>query len=269
MGSIWLHDLADVCRAAGLVVVEVDGWRARSRSSGELDALKGISVHHTASSPSTDGAADVAYIISGSPAKPISQLYLDRTGKVWVCAAGATNTSGKGGPWLDIAQDTANANTIGIECANNGVGEPWPQVQQDAMLTLYRALVNHYGITEPRRVFAHKEWAPGRKIDPAGPSRWADPSGIWNMDAFRRDVFAADPAPPPEDDDMAALVSLWQHADYAVIWLVAGADTRRATPGEYAELSSTLTVESGSGADLTLDSICHRNGLDRSSLPRT
>lgn len=274
MGSIWLTDLADVCRATGLTVGEVDGWRIRSRSSGGFDAVLGASAHHTASNPATDGAPDVRYITNVSPYKPISNLYLDRGGQVWVIAAGATNTCGKGGPWLDIGQDQANRTTIGVEMANNGVGEPWPAVQQHAAVTLYRAIWSHYGArfawSDPRRIFAHKEWAPGRKIDPAGPSMWANSAGIWDMDAFRADVTSGPPIspPPPEDDDMAVPVYLWQHAGYGVIWIVVGADTRRATPAEYDELKATLIVEAGPPADITLDSICHRNGLDRTTLPR-
>jgi hypothetical protein len=77
------------------------------------------------------------------------------------------------------------------------------------------------------------------------------------------------PPPPPEDDDMAFPAPyLWQHAAYAVIWYVCGADTRRATPAEYEALKATLIVEAGPAADITLDSICHRNGLDPASLPK-
>jgi nucleoid-associated protein YgaU len=41
-------------------------------------------------------------------------------------------------------------------------------------------------------VLAHHEWAPTRKEDPAGPSRFGsvNPSKSWDMDAFRRDVNA-------------------------------------------------------------------------------
>src|SRR5574343_43777 len=226
MGSIWLTDLADVCRATGLTVGEVDGWRIRSRSSGGFDAVLGASAHHTASNPATDGAPDVRYI---------TNLYLDRGGQVWVIAAGATNTCGKGGPWLDIGQDQANRTTIGVEMANNGVGEPWPAVQQHAAVTLYRAIWSHYGArfgwTDPRRIFAHKEWAPGRKIDPAGPSMWATSAGIWDMDAFRDDVTAshpiAQPLPPPVIPDTPSevevpFVAFWKGIPGLVIYGATG-----------------------------------------------
>ena len=61
--------------------------------------------------------------------------------------------------------------------------------------------------------FAHHEWAPSRKIDPWGPSRYAG-MDRWNMNAFRDDVLfrwtdlytttppPIDPPPSEEDEDM-------------------------------------------------------------------
>jgi hypothetical protein len=150
-------------------------------------------VHHTASSPRSDGQSDVNYIISGSPVAPISNLYLDRSGTAWVCAGGPTNTNGAGGPLGTVPKDQMNAHAIGIEIANTGVGEPYPTVQQDAVVKMVRALCSRYGISQ---VFSHFEWAPGRKIDPTGPSRWSPQGGKWNMDAFRTEVFTT---PPPQE----------------------------------------------------------------------
>ena len=198
----YLSDLADVCRAAGLTVIEVDGWRTRTRRSDPAGYSAGrpthVMVHHTASPPRTDGQPDVNYIVAGSPNAPVANLYLDRRGRVWVCAAGVTNTNGSGSaPWAAglVADNDMNRHAVAIEAANTGVGEPWPTVQQDAYITLCAALCRAYGIPTDR-VRGHFEWAPGRKIDPAGPSRWAPNGGTWPMAAFRADVAAELVAPP-------------------------------------------------------------------------
>ena len=54
MGDRYLTDLADVARAAGWPVIEVDGWQSRARGSGGFNAGKPdhVMAHHTASGPS-------------------------------------------------------------------------------------------------------------------------------------------------------------------------------------------------------------------------
>jgi len=194
----YLTDFADILRSAGLTVIEVDGWKTRARSGGapyQPGRPVAVMVHHTASGPRSDGQSDVNYIISGSPVAPISNLYLDRAGVAWVCASGPTNTNGAGGPLGTVPKDQMNAHAIGIEIANTGVGEPYPTAQQDAVVKMVRALCSSYGISQ---VYSHFEWAPGRKIDPTGPSRWSPSGGKWNMDAFRTEVFNAPPTTKPK-----------------------------------------------------------------------
>ena len=208
MGSRYLTDLADVCRAAGLRVIEVgsgpsqvgDAWKSRSRSSGGYGSGQPshIMVHHTASGPSSDGWGDVNYETFHSDSRPVANLGLARTGEVYVMAVGATNTNGQGhDSWGGgVPDDSMNTCAIGIEPGNDGVGEPWPQVQQEAYCTLVNALRAAYGIPVGH-VRGHVEWAPGRKIDPAGQSRWAAGSATWNLDAFRGDVAVGWPGGPP------------------------------------------------------------------------
>jgi LysM repeat protein len=189
----FLTDLGDTLRGAGLSVTEHDGWQQRSRGSGGYNGGPiGIIVHHTASPPHNDGRNDVDFIVTNKASAPISNLYLDRTGKWWVLAAGATNTNGKGGPWGPIPIDGANARVIGIEAANNGVGEPWPDEMQDAYVKGVAALADRYGI-DSNNVLSHHEWAPTRKMDPAGPSRFGsiNRSNTWDMNMFRAAVNAA------------------------------------------------------------------------------
>ena len=208
-GGALLTDLADVLRDAGLRVEEVDGWRSRSRGgagypdSGPL----GIIVHHTASGPASDGRPDVQLITFDCDVQPMANLYLDRSGTWWVCAAGATNTNGKGGPLGPLPKDSANSRVIGVEAANNGVGEPWPDAMQDSYVAGVAAMADAYGI-DTAHVYAHHEWAPSRKIDPAGPSRFGsvNRSSSWDMGAFRAAVAAqrGDAPPPPTPPDVPA-----------------------------------------------------------------
>lgn len=217
MGAIWLLSLPDVLVAAGCAVDLYPGWELRSRGSGGYDELLAVQVHHTASD--TSPANDFAWMWENSPDQPIGALHLARDGTYTVGAAGATNTSGKGGP-LDTSRgtiplDAANRYVLSIEAANNGVGEPWPWVQQEAYVRGVRALAVAYGLTFGRGdVHSHEEWT-DRKIDPAGQSMWATGSATWNMDAFRYDVAnmpdpgpPEPPTPPPGDDQMYTFLDL-------------------------------------------------------------
>lgn len=199
MGSRYLTDLADVCRGLGAWVHEEPGWQTRARGSGGYNSglPTHVMCHHTASNPSSDGQSDVNYMCYSSENRPIANLYLSRTGEVWVMAAGATNTNGSGHDYWGggVPNDSMNSYAIGIEAANNGVGEPWPAQQQDMYIRLVNGLCAHYGIPIGH-VRAHFEWAPDRKIDPAGQSRYASGGSTWNMDQFRGDCATLSPQPP-------------------------------------------------------------------------
>jgi len=222
MGTIWLLSLPDVLRGAGLRVVEHPGWETRARSSGGYDAVLAVQVHHTASKTSPEN--DQAYIWHNADSEPIGACYLGRDGVWTVGCAGATNTSGSGGPLGAIPLDAANRYVISVEAANDGVGEPWPWVQTDSYLTGVTALCAAYGLsTRHPDVHSHKEWT-SRKIDPAGPSPWAQGSASWNMDAFRADLGAG--PPPPQEDDVLPIkvrfygtlnVFLYGHGGYSHI----------------------------------------------------
>jgi len=209
MSGRYLTEMADVLRAAGLHVLEVDGWQTRARKSGGYAGNRPWCVmwHHTASNASP--ASDISYIINADTA-PISNLYLDRTGCIHVIAAGATNTNGKGGPQAfsrgTVPLDCMNEYAVSIEAANTGVGEPWPQVQIDAFFAASIALTNWLGL-EPTDISSHAGWT-SRKIDPAtaaavqGPWRPAsvNTSGTWSLDDLRHEAArraAKTPAPIP------------------------------------------------------------------------
>lgn len=199
MGSKYLTDLADVLRAAGLEVKEYSNWQTRARGSGGYESGRPthVMVHHTASPPSWSGQRDADYCAVQDEDAPLSNLCLDRDGVVWILAAGATNTNGKGqDTWGGgVPTDSMNSYAIGIE-ANGGYGESWPAAQTNAYVLLCQTLCRHYGIPN-NNIRGHFEWAPTRKVDPAGPSPWASGSASWNMGAFRNECNKEQ-----EDDDM-------------------------------------------------------------------
>jgi N-acetyl-anhydromuramyl-L-alanine amidase AmpD len=81
-----------------------------------------------------------------------------------VLAAGKGYHAGPG-RWRGVV--SGNSQTIGIEAENDGVGEPWPEVQMDAYARGVAAILKHIGADE-QKCCGHKEWAipKGRKIDP-------------------------------------------------------------------------------------------------------
>src|SRR5436190_8184570 len=112
------------------------GWQSRGRpsSTGDFNP-QGILCHHTASPAGTTDRLDLQCILAGNAEAPgpISQIYCGRSGTVYIVAAGRANHGGKGRrPGVDTGGCAdMNALLLGIEAGNNGVGEPWPDVQTD------------------------------------------------------------------------------------------------------------------------------------------
>ena len=159
-----LVELADVCRGAGLTVVEEPGWRTRGH--GPMVAVDGAVVHHTAGPaagtfPSRDVLVDGRPDLDG----PLCHLGIDRAGAVHVIASGLAWHAGQ-----VRAVTYANPRRIGIECeatGRDGVPTDWPAVQLEALEVLCAALAIewHFGAGD---VLGHKEvcYPVGRKIDP-------------------------------------------------------------------------------------------------------
>lgn len=200
MGSFYWTAVPDILRDAGINVITIPGYERRSRATGgfDLPGPFGMSVHHTAGS--MNGIVAATYGALQHVSKPICNIEWDRQGNAYVAACGASNTVGAGGPLGRIKGpgNYGNPTTFGNEIQNRGTGEPYPEPQQEAVVVGLSALyaVGHeefgWEMDIPvDRLFAHFEWAPTRKIDPAGPSRWWDPNeryGKWRMVAFRSDV---------------------------------------------------------------------------------
>lgn len=173
--------LAAVLRAAGLAVREVAGWQTRGHGAMS-ESIVGVLCHHTAGSASGLYPSERVVVQgrTGLPG-PLCNLGLDRAGTWVVVAAGQAYHAGTGSlPWCPAGQ--GNSRLIGIEAESTGVKRPdgswdWTDAQRVSYPRGVAALVAHLRLG-PDRVAAHREWAPGRKIDPAG----------IDMPAFRRDV---------------------------------------------------------------------------------
>jgi hypothetical protein len=176
-----LPDLADACRKSGLKVVELPGWKTRSRpaSTGGF-APRGVLCHHTGGASDSRDYVDWMALEGRSdlPA-PLCQLALDRSGTVYVCAAGRANHGGTAKSTGPMPSGDANSLYIGIEALNTG-SEGWSKAQYRAYVALCAALCAHYG-WPATHVRAHRETSVTGKWDP----------GRLDMDNFRRDVAAA------------------------------------------------------------------------------
>lgn len=160
--------LVNHLRHWGLAVEEKDGWRTRGRPYDFFP--RAIIAHHTASGKDSGnfGSDSVVSFGRSDLPGPLCQFLLGRDGKVRIIAAGYANHAGYGGPRAGIPANMGNTYTYGIEAENNGLGEPWSKEQLNAYYRLCAALLVWMGTRDVNRVFGHKEWAPGRKIDPAG-----------------------------------------------------------------------------------------------------
>jgi hypothetical protein len=184
MATYPLTWMADVLRAAGCKVVEEPGWKTRGRPRSF--APIGIMFHHDASpAGETSNGADV--IVNGRPGLegPLGNVWLAYDGTWHCCAAGSANHAGEGdGSWGDI--DDGNHDTLGVE-TDHTTDEAWQPGQQSSGLRGTDALRRHMRMSDAqvhRRILAHKEWAPSRKVDP-------DPM---DMDRARANLIAYDPA---------------------------------------------------------------------------
>lgn len=185
-------DLPARLRAAGLTVVEIDGWRQRGRpaSTGGF-APVGVLHHHTGG-PSNGGRPYAAGILTNGRSDlpgPLCHLSTDQAGTVYVVAAGRANHAGDAKAAGTVAAGDGNTLYVGVENQNLGT-EGWTKLQYAAMVTLTAVLLKWLG-SSVGTVHAHYETSVTGKWDPGDP--YGVPYGghrVLNMAGFRKDVEA-------------------------------------------------------------------------------
>jgi len=216
----WLHDMDQALAAHGIPYVEEPNWRTTGRPASDFQFNpQGVLCHHTASPAGTSDRTDINVIQAGNSSAPgpISQLYIGRSGTLYLIAAGRANHGGKGiRPGWDSSCQDMNELLLGIEGGNNGVGEHWSDAQTTIYGQVVNALCEWYGWEIGAQVFLHATTGPpnqgcNSKIDPAGP--WQRQPELthqtWDLGIWRQFCIeqGAGPGPgptppPPGDDDM-------------------------------------------------------------------
>lgn len=167
--------MATELRKAGLRVVEVDGWK--TRGSENFDPI-GVTWHATAGSRNATAQGEVNVILNGSSTAPppIAQIMAWRDGTLYLCAAGRCNHNKVG--WDGPNQGLGNSRLLGIEMANDNRGEPWPEVQLDAVRRATAVIMRKLGADPMKRLAAHYEHQPYATRPPGEGSTKSDPFGV-------------------------------------------------------------------------------------------
>lgn len=152
-------ELAEALRCRDVNVVEAPGWQTRGSVTFQP---RGVVVHHTGPG-STKGLIDLCIRGRSDLPGPLCQILLDPNGVAYVLAAGRANHAGAG-EWRGLV---GNTSVFGIEAVHTGSAtQPWPTRQLEAYYRCCAALLDLMKLCDARSVCGHKEWAPGRKIDP-------------------------------------------------------------------------------------------------------
>lgn len=171
-------DLAERLRAAGLTVVEIDGWQARGRpaSTGGFAPVGHLN-HHTGSlDREGDPADDLAYAkwlaFTGRPdlSAPLVQTALSLEGIVYVLAAGRSNHAGTAKASGSVAAGDGNSLYSGTEWMLSGT-QPIPAKMMAAGATLNAVMLGIYG-SSSQAVSCHYQTSVTGKWD------IGDPNGI-------------------------------------------------------------------------------------------
>lgn len=151
MAYVWQRWQADEFRAAGLKVVEVQGWKNRGRpaSTGHFDPKGAHTTHHTGvTSSASNPAPGLSVLISGRSGLPgpLCHHAVAYDGTVYVIAAGRANHAGRigksGVPGMPYGGD-GNAHAMGNEVITDGT-QPMPRAQQEAVALVAAVVLLHW-----------------------------------------------------------------------------------------------------------------------------
>jgi hypothetical protein len=190
MAGVWLTDLADVLRAAGVSVIEetyVQGrykglsWKQVGFGGRGLTSFDYILWHHDASPANQDSPGALAWMMYYAKD---GNYDLTPAAAAWVCsschgkhpsgtwhlyASGLSNHAGRGGPWTPtngqphVARDGMNARSWAVE-VDHTFGESWDGEKKQAQLNSLRrgtaAVLAAYEMP-PERVIRHLDWTNG------------------------------------------------------------------------------------------------------------
>jgi len=250
-----------------IVVAGAQGRSARRFTNGYYRGCQASVVHHTASS-GRNPAAEVNYILRGKgDGHVIANVYTALDGAVHLIASGPTYTEGSGGPYGIIPANRANDVAFSNEVAG-GMGAPFPTPEQTRSVALVHGHANRIAADvwgwpdDPfaaHRLFAHFDWAPGRKIDPAGESPWSTGYTRWNMNGFRADARAAT-EPNQGDTDMDPF--RWRPHGYSNQFLIGAGPALHITPAMAAHVKAdTVLVNEPAPHAQGLKSVMHQAGV--------
>lgn len=205
-----LDNIVAPLRAAGLVVHETPGWITRGYADQDLQAIRGVLWHHTATNRlqfARSASPTLNMCLTGRPdlPPPLCNILFDRNGEVWMVATGVANHAGLGSA-PGIPNNAGNHYLIGIEMESSGIAPwDWTPAQLRNAPILGAALEKLYlqGLPPEQRLqLGHLEYSSQGKIDPAG---W--PGGMDGLRAQINKVLAGGtpaPKPPVKDElDMA------------------------------------------------------------------
>lgn len=207
-------DLPARLRAAGLTVIEIDGWQTRTRppETGNFTPV-GMLNHHTGSKDVIgDPADDLKYANwlakvgrSDLPA-PLVQLSLSLEAVVYVLAAGRCNHAGAAKASGSVAASSdGNHLYVGMEWMLSGTQEI-PQKMYDAGATVNAVILGILG-SSVQAVSCHYQTSVTGKWDIGDPNGISIPSvsanKVMDVPKFRRAVQAevdrlTKPKPPPD-----------------------------------------------------------------------
>lgn len=150
--------------AFGIDFTEEPGWR--NRGHGDINEVKFIVIHHTASANSDEGAIRVVRDGRAGLPGPLAQVCLRRDGRPHIVAQGVC-WQAPGNIWYrGVAPGNGNWYSIGIEGIDSGYNT-WTDAQRREYPRVVAALLKDMNLPSDAWIF-HRDYQPGEKIDPSG-----------------------------------------------------------------------------------------------------